>query len=213
MAKDKGLRLFDDLVGALGAGRTAEAGALYDRLRALEPGSVEDLLHALDMKRAEDKALLLGYHNGRALAAMRELVGARGSLRATRGLVLVPFCLQAVSCPHKLVWDSDNCRRCCACAVGPAALFAEGLGWPLKVAARARFAPQFVEETRAELVISLACPHEALAGLLRVKPDVPVYSLPLATPEGYCRNTQANLQDLQDLARALGYDWQPPKKP
>jgi len=213
MAKGKGLRLFDDLVGALGAGRAAEAGALYERLRALGPGEAEALLHELELRRAEDKALLLGFHNGRALEAMREMVGSRGSLRQVRGLVLIPFCLQAAPCPHKLIWDSDNCRRCCACAVGPAALFADSLGWPLKVAARARFAPQFVEETKAELVVSLACPHEALAGLLRVRPDVPVYSLPLATPEGYCRNTRANINELVDFAKALGYDWQPPKAP
>ena len=213
MAKGKGLRLFDDLVGALGAGRAAQAGALYDRLRALGPGEAEDLLPELEFRRAEDKALLLGYHNGRALGAMGELVGSRGSLRAVRGLVLIPFCLQAEPCPHKLIWDSDNCRRCCACAVGPAALFADSLGWPLRVAARARFAPQFVEETGAELVVSLACPHEAFSGLLRIRQDVPAYALLLSQPEGYCRNTRANLHELTDLARALGYDWQPPKKP
>ena len=210
MAAAGAMGVFDKLVTALRSGPAGRAKPLFEKLRALESREVEKLLFQLDAQRAEDKSLVLGYQNALALEEMKKLVAARGGLDKVRGLALVPFCLQAVPCPHKIVWDSDNCRRCCACAVGPVALFADALKWPLRVAARARFAPQFVAEVKPELVLALACPHEALAGLLRVR-DVPVYSLALTTPQGPCRNTHLGLSELADFARSLGREWQPPK--
>src|SRR5512135_2553508 len=108
MSVKNALKLFDGLAAELRAGRSEEARPLLEKLRALDARAVEDLLHRLELKRAEDKALVIGFQNALALPAMKKLAAERGALEKVRGLVLIPFCLQAAPCPHKIIWDSDN---------------------------------------------------------------------------------------------------------
>jgi len=120
--------------------------------------------------------------------------------RPGKVLLLLPFCLQRRVCPHHVAWRLDLCRRCGKCPVGPLLEICDRYGIEVRMAIRSRFAPQFVAEAVPDLVLAVACENEMTAGILRVAP-CRCYGVLIARPEGYCKNTQVQIEEVERAAR------------
>jgi hypothetical protein len=164
------------------------AGALFERLMAADPMAVERFSLSHERALIEEKWLFIWLNN--------RLVERHFAERKPRsGLVLLPFCLQQTSCPHRIVWDLSNCKRCGKCAVGPTLELAGRANLPVKVAVRGVFGPEFIREVRPELTIAVACEDELFKGVLRAA-GFRCYGVIGRQPEGYCRNTTVAAEEL-----------------
>jgi hypothetical protein len=157
------------------------ATVLYDALLAANPLSVERFCLGCERKLLEEKWLFIWFNN--------RLVEQHFSGQKPRsGLVLLPFCLQHTACPHRIVWDLDNCERCGRCAIGPTLDLADRAGLAVKVAVRGVFGPEFVRQLKPDLTIAVACEDELFKGIVRAA-GFRCYGIIGEQPEGYCRNT------------------------
>ena len=166
------------------------ATKLYDELLAASPMAVERFCLGCERKLLEEKALFIWFNN--------RLVERHFSEQKPRsGLVLLPFCLQHTSCPHRIVWDLENCERCGRCAIGPTLELAARAGRPVKVAVRGVFGPEFVRQIKPDLTIAVACEDELFKGIVRAA-GFRCYGIIGKQPEGYCRDTTVSTDALAD---------------
>jgi len=186
------VRDFLHLVATLNGRKGAGAVDAFLRLQTRDAEAREELLFHIDGRYSRQKRQFIAFNN----RLVRQELRAR---RPRRLLVLLPFCVQQRLCPHHIAWRIENCRRCGRCPVGPLRDLCERYDVELRMTLRSRFAPQFVKETRPDLVLAVACEHELVAGILRVAP-CPCYGIMNRRPEGFCRNTQV---DVAEVARAL----------
>jgi hypothetical protein len=160
----------------------------FQRLMAAEPAAIERFCLSSERRLLREKWLFIRFNN--------RIVQEHFSKEKPRsGLILLPFCLQHTSCPHRIVWDLTNCRRCGKCAVGPTLQLAERAGLPVRVAVRGVFGPEFVRELRPELTIAVACEDELFKGILRTSGSH-CFGVIGKQPEGYCRNTTLAADEL-----------------
>jgi hypothetical protein len=164
------------------------ARAPFERLMAADPMAVERFCLSHERGLLNEKRLFVWLNNRLAERHFRER-GPRS------GLVLLPFCLQRTSCPHRIVWDLSNCRRCGQCAIGPTLALAERAGLPVRVAVRGVFGPEFIRQARPELTIAVACEDELFKGVLRAA-GFRCYGVIGQQPDGYCRNTAVTAEEL-----------------
>ena len=108
--------------------------------------------------------------------------------------------IQRRVCRHHVAWRLDFCRRCGKCPVGPLLEICDRYGIEVRMAIRSRFAPQFVAEVVPDLVLAVACENEMTAGILRVAP-YRCYGVLITRPEGYCKNTQVQVEEVERAAR------------
>ena len=164
------------------------ATALFDQLLAASPLSVERFCLGCERKLLEQKWLFIWFNN--------RLVEHHFSARKPRsGLLLLPFCLQHTSCPHRIVWELDNCERCGRCAIGPTLELAARVKLPVQVAVRGVFGPEFIRQIRPDLTIAVACEDELFKGIVRAA-GFRCYGIIGEQPEGYCRNTTVAADEL-----------------
>lgn len=131
-------------------------------------------------------------------------LGVKPTLRPDQVLLLVPHCLQQTGCAHRITVEAHNCHRCGGCQIGALVELAERRGVHLAVATGGGMARKIIHDLRPAAVIAVACERDLTSGLLETFP-LPVYGIVNERPEGYCVNTQVNLDRLEAaLARFLG---------
>lgn len=114
-------------------------------------------------------------------------------------LLLLPHCLHHESCPQNVVRSLDECRRCGKCSLAGLAQARDECGIVCCVVGGGRQALAQVKHSSIRAVVAVACEKELVAGILAAFPK-PVLAVPNRTPEGPCRNTQA---DLDAVVRAV----------
>jgi hypothetical protein len=177
---------FMALADCLRSGKPEQADEHYQALLTFNPEALELFWYRNQRKWEEEKRLFLRFNNDHVAARFADH-------KPQNILLLLPFCLQMTSCPHRIVWDTDHCQRCGACPVGEVLELAELKGADVRVAIRGIFAPKFIRELRPDLTIAVACSDELFQGVLRVT-EMPCYAVLNEQPEGYCINTEVDLE-------------------
>ena len=124
-------------------------------------------------------------------------------------LLLLPHCLQWADCPHRIVWNINNCRGCGRCTIKDLIELAEGSGCELRIALSSYRAVEIVREVEPDLTVAVACERELIDGIVAVD-GRPVYCIFNQRPEGYCRNTACDIDEIRAaLNELLGYEAAP----
>ena len=62
-------------------------------------------------------------------------------------------------------------------------------------------ARQQIKTSMPKVIIAVACERDLLSGFLEVNPHIPVIGLPIMRPEGPCKNTQIDKEELESLIK------------
>ncbi len=122
--------------------------------------------------------------------------------RAENILLLLPHCLQFNECNVNVVKNSALCRRCGKCPLGELVSISEDLGIKHAVVAGGRKAVEICKSPDVETVIAVACSKELRQGIMAVFPKK-VIPVTLTQPQGPCRNTCVDPQNVRNAVSAL----------
>lgn len=121
---------------------------------------------------------------------------------ANRLLVLAPHCLQLASCPHKITYDPDNCRRCGGCNIGDLVKLSEEKGFHFLVATGGTVARQFVKKNRPKVILAIACERDLMSGMQDVFP-MPGIGILNDRPNGPCFNTRVDMDAVREAVERI----------
>jgi hypothetical protein len=125
----------------------------------------------------------------------------RKRMEKNRLLVLLPHCLQNFDCPHKIISDYNNCRRCGGCLIGNILEMAEKNHLNVSIATGGTLARKVLVDKRPSVIVAVACERDLCSGIQDAYP-IPVYGILNQRPYGPCMNTRV---DLEELERAVHY--------
>jgi len=117
-----------------------------------------------------------------------------------RVLILLPHCLQASVCPHRLIHNPDNCGRCGRCTHAGLLHLRDAWGVQLAVATGGTIARRIVVQTQPRLIIAVACERDLASGIQDTYP-LPVYGILNERPHGPCLDTSLDLNAVEDALR------------
>jgi hypothetical protein len=60
-----------------------------------------------------------------------------------------------------------------------------------------------IRELRPKAIVAIACERDLLSGFVEVNPEIPVVGVPNLRPEGPCKNTEVDREELVSLIRRL----------
>lgn len=116
-------------------------------------------------------------------------------------LLLLPHCLQATDCPHKITGGLiENCRRCGKCVIAELVELATENGLTLAVATGGTLARSVIREARPTGIIAVACETDLTSGIRDSYP-LPVYGVLNRRPHGPCHDTTVEIDAVQDAIR------------
>ena len=119
---------------------------------------------------------------------------------ADKVLILLPHCLQATACKHRLIHNADNCTRCGACVHGGLLALRDRWGVQMAMATGGTVARRIVVQTRPRLILAVACERDLASGIQDTYP-LPVYGVLNARPNGPCVDTTVALGAVEDALR------------
>ncbi len=136
------------------------------------------------------------------IAVNNALVGAgRDTIRPGKVLLLLPHCLQATSCPHKITGGLiENCRGCGKCVIAGLLALAHEHGLALTVATGGTLARSVIGEIDPAAIIAVACETDLTSGIRDSYP-LPVYGVLNERPHGPCCDTTVDLGRVDDAIR------------
>lgn len=111
-------------------------------------------------------------------------------------LLLVPHCLQITSCGRNVIHDINQCAHCGQCNITELIAIRDKYHVQCNIASGGRQALAMVRDPRVHLVLAVACNRELSEGILAAWPK-PVVAVPNTQPEGPCRNTRVDIQQLE----------------
>jgi len=117
-------------------------------------------------------------------------------------LILLPHCLQASVCPHRLIHNPDNCGRCGNCAHAGLLHLRDAWGVQLAVATGGTIARRIVVQAQPRLIIAVACERDLASGIQDTYP-LPVYGILNERPHGPCLDTTLNLNNVEEALRTF----------
>ena len=117
-------------------------------------------------------------------------------------LILLPHCLQASVCPHRLIHHPDNCTRCGRCAHAGLLNLRDAWGVKLAVATGGTIARRIVVQERPRLIIAVACERDLASGIQDTYP-LPVYGILNERPYGPCLDTTLDLPRVEEALRVF----------
>jgi hypothetical protein len=117
-------------------------------------------------------------------------------------LILLPHCLQASSCPRRLIHNPDNCGRCGQCMHAELLRLRDAWGVQLAVASGGTIARRIVVQTRPRLIIAAACERDLASGIQDAYP-LPVYGILNERPHGPCLDTTLDINKVEEALRAF----------
>lgn len=137
------------------------------------------------------------------IAVNNALVAAgRDTIGSGRILLLLPHCLQATVCPHRITGGFiENCQGCGKCVIASLMTLAAEYGLPLAVATGGTLARRVIGEVRPVGIIAVACETDLTSGIRDSYP-LPVYGILNERPNGPCRDTTV---DLELVRRAIHF--------
>lgn len=110
-------------------------------------------------------------------------------------LVLLPHCIQASRCEHRLTYNMDNCQRCGLCPLQGILDLRDKLGVQVAIATGGTIARRIVVELKPRLIIAVACERDLAAGIQDTHP-LPVFGIINSRPFGPCLDTCVDLSYL-----------------
>lgn len=120
-----------------------------------------------------------------------------------RVLLLLPHCIQASSCPRRLLFSINNCANCGKCQIGMLRKLADEYGLHIAIASGGTVARRIVVECKPQYIVAIACERDLSSGIQDSYP-IPVYGVLNERPMGPCRDTCVAEEQLrQALARFL----------
>lgn len=117
-------------------------------------------------------------------------------------LILLPHCLQVVSCKIRLSNDIYNCKRCGACDIAGLLEVAERNHVNIAIANGGTLARRIVKKYRPRFIIAVACDRDLVSGIQDVFP-LPVFGVLNIRPEGPCYNTKVDVQLLERTLKKI----------
>lgn len=155
-------------------------------------------LSYLTLKLLQAARLLPEYAPEKMVVAMnnRRILGKAGCIMPGRTLILLPHCLQDHTCPIRLTFDPDGCRRCGRCPVAGVLEARDRYGTDLAIVSGGTAARKVVGETRPDLIIAVACPVDLSLGIMDVSP-IPVVGIMNRWPNGPCFDTWVDPAELE----------------
>ena len=130
------------------------------------------------------------------------MLAAYSPVSPDRLLVLVPHCVQASRCSHRLSHSVDNCARCGFCPVNALLRLRDAHGIRLAIASGGTIARRIVVQTRPAAILAVACERDLVSGIQDSYP-LPVFGLLNERPHGPCMDTLVPLAKLEALVRML----------
>lgn len=125
----------------------------------------------------------------------------RKRIKSQRPLILLPHCLQNFECPHKIIADYQNCRRCGECLIGDIIRLKDKRGVDISIATGGTLARKVIVDKRPTVIVAVACERDLCSGIQDAYP-IPVYGVLNQRPQGPCMNTRV---DLGKLDQAVQY--------
>jgi len=120
----------------------------------------------------------------------------RVRVRPEEILLLLPHCLHNDGCPRNILRNLDECRRCGKCAIAGLLDVRDAYGVVACVVGGGRQALEHVRRKNVKAVVAVACERELVQGIWAAFPK-PVLAVSNRTPEGSCRNTTADVKDVE----------------
>lgn len=112
-----------------------------------------------------------------------------------RLLLLLPHCMQASSCSHRLVNSLTNCAACGKCQVSFLHKLSQKYGFNAAIATGGTIARRIVVECRPKRIVAVACERDLTSGIQDCYP-IPVFGVLNERPFGPCHDTLAPMPDL-----------------
>jgi len=117
-------------------------------------------------------------------------------------LLLVPHCLQKSDCEANIIHDIDHCKRCGQCDVAGLLVLRDKYGILCNLASGGRQALEYVWDERVRAVVAVACEKELMDGIRASFPK-PVLAVPNRRPNGPCRDTCVDLDEVEEAIREM----------
>ncbi len=146
---------------------------------------------------------------GRALGIAREdirlsfvkvnnemVLGAKPRVTGKDILVLLPHCIQNSHCVHRLTYNINHCQRCGLCPLAQLLDLRDEWGFVLVIATGGTIARRIVVETKARLILAVACERDLTSGIQDTYP-LPVFGIINERPCGPCIDTTLNISLLK----------------
>jgi hypothetical protein len=134
------------------------------------------------------------------------VMAGQDSIRGGKLLLLLPHCLQATDCPHKITGGLiENCRGCGKCVIAGLLSLANEYGISLVVATGGTLARRVIVEERPVAIIAVACETDLTSGIRDSYP-LPVYGVLNERPNGPCRDTTVALDTVRDAMQLFTGD-------
>lgn len=124
------------------------------------------------------------------------------SLRPNEVLVLLPQCLQAADCNHRLTNNVNNCERCGKCDVARLLDIFDKYGLDAWVVPGGTLARELVRAKKPKVVLAIACERELSSGIADIHPT-PVVSIINERPNGPCVETRAPCESVDEILTQL----------
>jgi len=124
------------------------------------------------------------------------------SLKPEEVLVLLPQCLQATDCNHRLTNNVNNCERCGKCDVARLLEIFDKYGLSAWVVPGGTLARELVRSKKPKVVLAIACERELSSGIADTYPT-PVISMINERPNGPCVETRAPCESVDEILTQL----------
>lgn len=142
-------------------------------------------------------------HSAVAVSNALTRAGRRKARSGGPVLVLLPRCVQRPECEQPLVNDVDSCRRCGECPVAEILALREEYGdVVMAVLTGGSVVPGVVRHFDPRAVIGVACERELISGIYVVG-DRPVLGVANRRPEGPCRGTTLDVEELREAVETF----------
>jgi uncharacterized protein len=131
---------------------------------------------------------LIIFHNKNVLNSLKQK-----QKKLNKILILLPHCIQKSSCVHKITGlYINNCKICGACQVANFLKlknkFLNILNIDVYIATGGTVARQIIFESKASLIVAIACKNDLISGIKDIK-TTPTLLVLNKTPNGPCKDT------------------------
>lgn len=128
--------------------------------------------------------------------------GVKRRFMASEILVLLPHCLQEISCNKRVTHEILNCTECGCCSIGRLKRLSIELGVYFSVATGGTLARRLIIERKPKFIIAVACHRDLVEGVRDVFP-IPVYAVLNERPNGPCINTEVDVDKLEEILKQV----------
>ncbi len=123
-------------------------------------------------------------------------------IKNDRLMILLPHCLQNFDCPHRIVGNYNNCKRCGGCLIGDILKLKDKYDIEISIATGGTLARKVIVEKKPTVIVAVACERDLCSGIQDAYP-IPVYGILNERPFGPCINTRVNLKRLDQAVQYI----------